>query len=278
MFYINRSSKERQIQLHDEFSQKWKEEEAALKAAANSDSGRAARVVAAVKDTRTKGKGKPKASTNDDDDDYVPVGKGGKAKFTFGGMGRPLAPTTRIDDVPEEKVDPDADDSDASSELRLSYVDDIPLRQRFPLSKPPTTARPTASSSTKAAAAQIPKPLTITLPATGQKPLRSVTDILRELKVPATATADTTPVPSIEVPVLPQNNEAHTGARFGGGEVEYSASALKNEATAFAAALAAADLPSQPSPLSAPNLDKDASQPQPLAAAHDSSPSTQTHD
>ena len=42
IFYINRSSKERQVQLRDEFNQKWREEDAALKAAANSDSGRAA--------------------------------------------------------------------------------------------------------------------------------------------------------------------------------------------------------------------------------------------
>ncbi|KAF8675280.1 hypothetical protein AX14_005168 [Amanita brunnescens Koide BX004] len=52
IFYINRSSKERQVQLRDEFSQKWKEEEAALKATANSDSGRAARTTIATKDTR----------------------------------------------------------------------------------------------------------------------------------------------------------------------------------------------------------------------------------
>ena len=244
VFYINRSSKERQIQLRDEFSQKWKEEEAALKAAANSDSGRAARVTAAVKDTRAKGKGKPKASTNDDDDDYVPVGKGGKAKFTFSGMARPLAPTTRIDQVHDEKADPNADDSDASSELRLSYVDDIPLKQRFPLSKPPTSAKLATSSSTKATAAQAPKPLTITLPALGHKPLRSVTDILRELKVPAMTITGATPVPPVDAPALSQNDEAHAGTRFGGGEVKYSASALQTEATAFAAAMAAADLPS----------------------------------
>jgi hypothetical protein len=48
IFYLNRSSKERQVQLRDEFSQKWKEEAAALKAAANSDSGRAARAAIAI--------------------------------------------------------------------------------------------------------------------------------------------------------------------------------------------------------------------------------------
>ena len=103
IFYINRSSKERQVQLRDEFSQKWKEEDAALKAAANTDSGRAARATIATKDSRGKGKNKAQTSKTNDDDDYVPVGKGGKAKYTFGGMTRSLAPTTRIDTVDELK-------------------------------------------------------------------------------------------------------------------------------------------------------------------------------
>ncbi|KAF8659511.1 hypothetical protein AX14_007548, partial [Amanita brunnescens Koide BX004] len=125
IFYLNRSSKERQVQLRDEFSQKWKEEDAALKAAANSDSGRTARTAAAIKDTQKKGKTKAQAGKRGDDDDYIPVGKGGKAKYTFGGMVKPLAPTTRIDEVDEQKNN--GNDSDTSSELRLSYVDDIPL-------------------------------------------------------------------------------------------------------------------------------------------------------
>ena len=103
IFYLNRSSKERQVQLRDEFSQKWKEEDAALKAAANSDSGCAARVATAIKDTQKKGKAKAQVSTHADDDDYIPVSKGRKAKFTFGGMVKPLVPTTRIDDVGEQK-------------------------------------------------------------------------------------------------------------------------------------------------------------------------------
>ena len=135
---MNRSSKERQVQLCDKFSQKWKEEDAALKAAANSDAGRAAHVAIATKDSKGKGKPKAHAAKQDDNSDYVPVGKGGKAKFTFGGMARPLAPTTRIDEVADPKG-LDNDGSDASSELRLSYFDDIPLKQRFPSLKPPTS-------------------------------------------------------------------------------------------------------------------------------------------
>ena len=219
VFYINRSSKERQIQLRDEFSQKWKEEEAALKATTNSDSGRAACTAAAVKDARGKGKGKAKASANNDDDDYVPVGRGGKAKYTFGGMTRPLAPTTRIDDVTDKKEhDDDVNGSDASSELRLSYVDNIPLKQRFPSSKPPVPAKSAAVSPSRTATAQPSKPLTITLPATNHKPLRSVTDILRELKKPTDAATAKPATPGI-VPSLPTDVDNCTGARFGGGEV-----------------------------------------------------------
>ncbi|KAF8705646.1 hypothetical protein AX14_013864 [Amanita brunnescens Koide BX004] len=226
VFYLNRSSKERQVQLRDEFSQKWKEEEAALKAAANTDSGRAARsaIATGIMKSGPKDKGKSKAPTRrpqKDDDNYTPIGHGGKAKYTFGGMAKTLASTTRIDEVPNDK---DAA-SDASSDLRLSYLDDIPLKQRFPELKllAPTPAPAPAPSTQK-------KPLTITLPATNQsssKPLHSVTDILWELKKPTDA-------PS---------------ARFGGGEVAYSASALQSEATAFASALDAANLPSQPSPI-----------------------------
>ena len=279
IFYINRSSKERQVQLRDEFSQKWKEEEAALKTAANSDSGRAARAAAATKDTRGKGKAKATASkprVDNDDDDYVPVGKGGKAKYTFGGMVRPpLAPTTRIDAADEQKDEADKG-SDTSSELRLSYIDDLPLRQRFPSLRPPL---PAAGSSTTAALppqkpiASSTKPLTITLPTSSHKPLRSVTDILRELKNPApeqaALTGDNTPLlPVVEAP----------SARFAGGTVSYSSSALASEAAAFAAAIADSNLPSQPSPptdavplgqLSHPASPAVAAIPQPPTQPHD---------
>ena len=136
-FYLNRSSKERQVQLRDEFSQKWKEEEAALKATANSDSGRAARANIAIKTSKadTKGKGKAKSTKTKDDDDFIPVGKSGKARYTFQGMVQPPAPTARIDKVPDGQND-DGIASDDSSELRLSYIDNIPLHQRFRLQNP----------------------------------------------------------------------------------------------------------------------------------------------
>ncbi|KAF8687536.1 hypothetical protein AX14_003667 [Amanita brunnescens Koide BX004] len=250
IFYINRSSKERQIQLRDEFSQKWKEEEAALKATANSNTGRVARTATAIKDMR--GKGKAKAATSKptgDDDKYTPVGKGGKAKYTFSGMVRhPLAPTTRIDTINEQKDDADRD-SDTSSELRLSYVDDLPLRQRFPSLKPPLPA-PSSSATAAPLPPQKPtasstKPLTITLPASSRKPLRSVTDILRELKNPAPAEAAL----AHDIAPPPPDAETPAGARFTGGTVAYSSSALASEAAAFAAAIADSNLPSQPSPL-----------------------------
>ena len=232
VFYLNRSSKERQVQLRDEFSQKWKEEAAALKAAANSDSGRAARTTAAIENEKKNNKGKTAAKTSakysmKDDGDYVPVGKGGKAKYSFGGMVQALADTTHID---EAIVDKDDDNnSNASSDLRLSYLDDIPLKQRFPSHKPPA---PVKTNTAPALPPNPPKPLTITLPAAGgSKPLRSVTDILRELKNPSII-----------------DSEAPGQARFGGAEVTYSASALQTEASEFAAALATSNVPSQPSP------------------------------
>ncbi|KAF8676368.1 hypothetical protein AX14_004953 [Amanita brunnescens Koide BX004] len=203
VFYLNRSSKERQIQLRDEFIQKWKEEAAALKSAANSDSGRATRVATAIKIDKGKTKAKTGSKPSMEDGDYVPVGKSGKAKYTLGD---------------------DDDKSDASSELRLSYIDDLPLKQRFPTSKPPVI-KPSAASALRVTEK---KPLTITLPAPGQresKPLRSVTDVLRELK----STESTAP-------------------RFAGGEVAYSSSVLQAEANAFGAALADSNLLSQPSP------------------------------
>ncbi|KAF8694138.1 hypothetical protein AX14_002162 [Amanita brunnescens Koide BX004] len=227
IFYINRSSKERQVQLRDEFNQKWKEEDAALKAAANTDSGR---------------KGKAHPSKPNDNDDFVPVGKGGKAKYTFGGMTQALAPMTRIDAVADHKDDGD-NGSDASSELRLSYVDDIPLKQRFPALKPPTAKAPvTGLPRQESTTTPVHKPLTITLPATGHKPLRSVTDILRELKNTAPAAAN--PIASSIDTHL--DHDAPT-VRFDGGNVEYSASALQSEAVAFAAALDSADVPPHPS-------------------------------
>ncbi|KAF8694319.1 hypothetical protein AX14_002087 [Amanita brunnescens Koide BX004] len=238
VFFLNRSSKERQVQLRDEFSQKWKEEAAARKAASNTDSGRAARTAIAGKldnasDAKGKNKAKAKPSTKlpKDDDDFIPVGKSGKAKYTFGGMAAELVGTARIDTVDDN----DENQSNASSDLRLSYLDDIPLKQRFPSSKPPA-AKPAAPLPPSPPAAP-KKPLTITLPASGGGPaLRSVTDILRELKAPTKS--ETVPVTKpIDV----------SGARFGGGEVLYSASALQAEADAFASALDAAGLASQPS-------------------------------
>ena len=228
IFYLNRSSKERQVQLRDEFSQKWKEEAAALKAAANSDSGRAARTANNIKASanlqkeKTKAKGTPKRRI-DDDDEFVPVGKGGKAKYTFGGMVESLASTSRIEEVADDKK------SDTSSDLRLSYLDDVPLKTRFPgLKQPPLApARPSKIEN---------KPLTITLPASSHKPLRSVTDILRELKTQSSETL--TPLP----------------ARFAGGEVAYTPSAIQAEANAFASALADSNLPSQPSPTPRPSV------------------------
>ncbi|KAF8677784.1 hypothetical protein AX14_004803 [Amanita brunnescens Koide BX004] len=130
VFYLNRSSKERQVQLREEFSQKWKEEAAALKAASNTDSGRAARTAIASKfdnasgaKGKNKAKAKPSTKLPKDDDDFIPVGKSGKAKYTFGGMAAELVGTARIDTV----NDNDENQSNASSDLRLSYLDDIPL-------------------------------------------------------------------------------------------------------------------------------------------------------
>ncbi|KAF8697659.1 hypothetical protein AX14_001316 [Amanita brunnescens Koide BX004] len=227
IFYLNRSSKERQVQLQDEFSQKWKEEAAALKAAANSDSGRAARTAMATKASAT---ATAKGSTTgkrriDDDDDYVPVGKGGKAKYTFGGMAKSLAKTTRIEEVVRDTTDDVANASDTSSDLRLSYLDDVPLKTRFPDLNPPVSVKPST------------KPLTITLPAPStHKPLRSVTYILRDLNASKGPTGDAPP------------SLAPPPARFGGGEVAYTPSAIQAEANAFASALADSNLPSQPSP------------------------------
>ncbi|KAF8702357.1 hypothetical protein AX14_014405 [Amanita brunnescens Koide BX004] len=241
VFYLNRSSKERQVQLRDEFSQKWKEEAAALKAAANSDSGRAARAAVAIESRKTEGKSRPAAPSKagakrpktNDDDDFVPVGKGGKAKYTFGGMAQALAPTTRIDEVP---ADNDEAASDSSSDLRLSYLDDIPLKQRFPASRPPTANTPAPRPPPPSDGPS--KPLTITLPATGSKPLRSVTDLLRDMKKPMTGDAGSSSV---------ARDDAST-VRIGGGEVIYTASALQAEANAFVDALAESKVPSQPSP------------------------------
>ena len=287
IFYLNRSSKERQVQLRDKFSQKWKEEDAALKAAANSDSGRAARTTVAIKDTQKKGKAKAQAGKRGDDDDYIPVGKGGKAKYTFSGMLKPLAPTTRIDETDEQKNS--GNDSDTSSELRLSYVDDVPLSKRFPLSKPPTASASATRPPLKKAPTHAQKPLTITLPATGHKPLRSVTDILRELNKPTSVSHDTSP--GLKDPPALATERATTATistRFGGGDVVYSSSALASEAAAFADALAVSNVASQPSPLREEVSAPAAPAPQPvpssgphndsLAPAQNPSPSTQPHD
>ena len=229
------------MQLRDEFSQKWKEEAAALKAAANSDSGRAARTANIIKDNASSKKGKAKATTKrriDDDDDFIPVGKGGKAKYTFGGMAESLANTTRIEAVADDAK------SDTSSELHLSYLDDVPLKTRFPNLKQPTPApaRPSKIEN---------KPLTITLPASSHKPLRSVTDILRELKAQPN-----------EAPATPPT-------RFAGGEVAYTSSAIQAEVKAFASALADSNLPSQPSPTPLPDAAPMAPSSQPPPAQHD---------
>ena len=273
VFYLNRSSKERQVQLRDEFSQKWKEEAAALKATANSDSGRAARTAAAIKSSAiassSKAQGKTKAKPaggrprRDDDDDFVPVGKNGKAKYTFGGMTRALGGAARIDEVKDDDGKEDAKEndglSDTSSDLRLSYLDDLPLKACFPTLKPPapaptnvTSSEPTTTVAAAAPSSLAPKPLTIILPALNtHKPLRSVTDILRELKDPQTH--------DLPAPVT----------RFGGAEVAYSASALQGEAVAFASALADSGLTSQPSPPSLRDHEPSAPPSQPPTNQHD---------
>ncbi|KAF8703057.1 hypothetical protein AX14_014245 [Amanita brunnescens Koide BX004] len=229
IFYLNRSSKERQVQLCDEFSQKWKEEAATLKAAANSDSGRATRSTISAKTSAAPQKGKSKTVPKrriDDDGDYAPVGKGGKAKYTFGGMVESIASTSRIEEIPDDEK------SNTSSELHLSYLDDVPLKTRFPGLRPPAPAQPDPKPREPA-----PKPLTITLPAASHKPLQSITDILRGLKASPKNALDLPPAPSSLPP-----------ARFGGGEVAYTSSAIQAEANAFASALANSNLLSQPSP------------------------------
>ncbi|KAF8698238.1 hypothetical protein AX14_001175 [Amanita brunnescens Koide BX004] len=143
-----------------------------LISAANSDSGRATRVATAIKIDKGKAKAKTASKPPKEDDDFVPVGRGGKAKYTFGGMAQALANTTRIDEVKDND-----DKSDASSELRLSYLDDLPLKQRFPALKPPAIKPPAVPTPLVTET----KPLTIVLPAPGErkpKPLHSVTDIL----------------------------------------------------------------------------------------------------
>ncbi|KAF8719224.1 hypothetical protein AX14_011290 [Amanita brunnescens Koide BX004] len=161
-------------------------------------------------------------------------------------MVQALAPTTRIDEAADNSDDAH---SDNSSELRLSYLDDIPLRQRFPGSKPPTSTKPQPPLPSTI------KPLTITLPApSGHAPSCSVTDILRELKNTAKAKSDhtDTPVASLEETMALEaktNNDAVTLAtRFGGAQVEYTSSALQHKADAFVEALATSAIPSQPSP------------------------------
>ncbi|KAF8623354.1 hypothetical protein AX14_011931 [Amanita brunnescens Koide BX004] len=136
-------------------------------------------------------------------------------------MAESLANTSRIEEVADDAK------SDASSELRLSYLDDVPLKTRFPNLKQPTPApaRP-ANENT---------PLTITLPASSHRPLRSITDILRELKT------------------QPNETAAAPSTRFAGGEVAYTSSAIQAEADAFASALADSNLPSHPSPTPRPS-------------------------
>ena len=269
IFYQNQSSKECQVQLRDEFSQKWKEEAAALKAAANSDSGRAARTTIAVESRKSESKSKtapPKAGVKrpkkNDDDDFVPVGKGGKAKYTFGGMAQALAPTTRIDEISAKD---DAAASDTSSDLRLSYLDDIPLKQRFPSSKLPI-AGASAPRPLSPPPDSLLKPLTITLPATSHRPIWSVTDILRELKKSTALDAESTNIAqnSLRDPAPSDPGDANT-VRIAGGEVAYTASALQAEAAAFADELTKSKVSSQPSPPAATSSVPD--DPAPLATA-----------
>ena len=166
-------------------------------------------------------------------------------------------------------------------QLRLSYLDDVPLKQRFPTSKPPATKPATASASGPSLLPPIlKKPLTITLPASNthkQQPLRSVTDILRELKTPREEDAP---------PTTPAAPVVHT-ARIGGADVAYSASTVAGEASAFAAALEHSNLPSQPSPAhfdsalpTAPSNADSApvAASAPLALATSLHPSTTSHD
>ena len=156
------------------------------------------------------------------------------------GRGRGAQPSRRVDRLIERiflnRLNEVAEDVVRSIRMRrkrLSYVDDIPLRQRFPSTKLPASKQQSSV-----------KPLTITLPAPSSRtPLRSVTNILRELKnpsVPNDSALDhlnpSTVSPSLEP------------LRFGGAEVAYTASALQKEAAEFAQALASTNIPSQPSP------------------------------
>ena len=107
--------------------------------------------------------------------------------------------------------------------------------------------------------------------------VRLVTDILRELKTPRKEEAP---------PTAANAPTAHT-ARIGGADVAYSASALAGEVSAFAAALAQSDLPSQPSPVPPDNAPPAASTntssasvitSDPLVPATSLHPSTTSHD
>ena len=123
-----------------------------------------------------------------------------------------------------------------------------------------STSAPSHHSGEKTA--PIPKPLTITLPATSHKPTRSITDILRELKKPTTPPAAIDPSAAVEAPAV---------TRFAGGTVAYSSSALASEAAAFAAAIADSNIPSQPSPPTAPSTAE------PLVPATSPHPPTTPH-
>ncbi|KAF8648129.1 hypothetical protein AX14_008819 [Amanita brunnescens Koide BX004] len=82
----------------------------------------------------------------------------------------------------------------------------------------------------------------MTLPASNTyKPLRSVTDILRELKA---LQKDAPP----SLPTAPAPLRKELSARFGSGEVTYTPSVAQAKAVAFASALDNANVPSQPSP------------------------------
>lgn len=160
-------------------------------------------------------------------------------------MAKALASTTRIKEVVADSDSGEDKKSDTSSDLRLSYLDDVPLKTRFPDLKPPVPL------SGKDLPKPGDKPLTIILPASNvHKPLKSVTDILRELRTPAREVPPALRFDGDEVAFVPPRpvESETTSARFGGAEVVYSASALQSEATAFASTLADSGLPSQPSP------------------------------
>ena len=151
-------------------------------------------------------------------------------------------------------------------------MDDIPLKTRFPDLKPPAPvslddnrSKPNDTTATTTAPVKTStRPLTITLPPmSSRKPLRSVTDILRDLKAQS---KDASPAPSAPP------------ARFGGGEVAYTPSAIQAEAISFASALADSNLPTQPSPTSLTPASGASGMPDTTPVVPPSQPPTNQHD